>query len=116
MARDFYQDLGVSRTATTEEIRKSYRKLAAKLHPDRHPDDPKAEERFKDVNRAFHALTDEKKRALYDEFGEVGLREGFDAARARQYSQWHQQSGQGPDLSDLFGAAAPPPPGQKPSS
>ncbi len=85
MARDFYQDLGVARTATTEEIRKAYRKLAAKLHPDRHPDDPKAEERFKEVNRAFHVLTDEKKRALYDEFGEDALREGFNADAARAY-------------------------------
>ena len=50
-------------------------------------------------------LGDEKKRALYDEFGEVALREGFDAGKARQYSQWHQQSGEGPDLNDLFGGA-----------
>jgi DnaJ-class molecular chaperone len=85
MARDFYQDLGVARTATTEEIRKAYRKLAAKLHPDKHPDDPKAEERFKAVNSAYHALTDDKKRALYDEFGEDALREGFNADAARAY-------------------------------
>jgi curved DNA-binding protein len=82
---DFYQDLGVARDASDEEIKKSYRKLAAKLHPDKHPGDKKIESRFKAVNRAYHVLSDPQKRKLYDEFGEDGLREGFDAEAARAY-------------------------------
>ena len=61
------------------------------------------------INHANDVLSDAKKRKLYDEFGEVGLREGFDANRARQYSRWQEQSGgQGPDLSDLFGGGEGP--------
>lgn len=75
---DLYDELGVSRTATTEEIKKAYKKLAAKLHPDKNPGDKKAEARFKAVNRAHQVLADDSKRKLYDEFGEDGLREGFD--------------------------------------
>ena len=100
---DLYKVLGVERSADAETIKKSYRKLALKFHPDKNPGDKKAEETFKKINHANEVLSDAKKRALYDEFGEVGLREGFDPARARQYSQWHSQSGMGPDLNDLFG-------------
>lgn len=85
MAADFYKDLGVSRTATPDEIKKAYRKLAAQLHPDKNPGDKKAEARFKAVNRAHQVLSNPEQRKLYDEFGEEGLREGFDAAAARAY-------------------------------
>lgn len=101
--QDLYKILGVSRTADAETIKKAYRKLALQYHPDKNPGDKKAEEKFKQINHAYEVLSDPKKRALYDEFGEVGLREGFDAERARQYARWRAQSGQGPDLSDLFG-------------
>lgn len=84
---DLYQELGVAKDATEAEIKKVYRKLAAKLHPDKHPGDKKVEARFKAVNRAYHVLTDPQKRKLYDEFGEEGLREGFDAQAARAYRQ-----------------------------
>lgn len=85
MATDFYGELGVSRDASADEIKKAYRKLAAKLHPDKNPGDKKSETRFKAVNRAYQALGDAKKRAVYDEFGEEALREGFNADAARAY-------------------------------
>lgn len=85
MAADFYEELGVAKNASADDIKKAYRKLAAKLHPDKHPDDKKAEARFKAVNRAYQTLSDAKKRKLYDEFGEDGLREGFDPEAARAY-------------------------------
>jgi curved DNA-binding protein len=81
--RDLYAELGLKKGATKDEIKKAYRKLARELHPDRNPNNAKAEERFKRVSYANDVLSDDKKRGLYDEFGEVGLREGFDADAAR---------------------------------
>lgn len=113
MAKDFYQALGVSRDADGDAIKKAYRQLAKELHPDRNPDDEAAEERFKDVQSAYNVLSDPKKRALYDEFGEPGLREGFDPemSRARARGPAGFQGGPGGfggfgfDLNDLFRAA-----------
>jgi curved DNA-binding protein len=95
MARDLYSVLGVSRSASADEIKKAYRKLASKLHPDKNPGNKQAEAQFKEVNHAYGALGDPKKRALYDEFGEDALREGFDAERMRQYRQWAGRQGAG---------------------
>ncbi len=100
--RDFYQLLGVARTATDTEIRKAYRKLARKYHPDVNPNDPSAETRFKDASFAYEVLSDPEKRKLYDEFGEQGLTDGFDAERARQYQQWRQQTRQSPFYESSF--------------
>lgn len=99
--RDLYKVLGVPRDATADAIKKAYRKLARDLHPDRNPNNKQAEERFKDVAHANEVLSDAKKRALYDEFGEVGLREGFDVEQARRYSNW-QQSGGGSSYASSF--------------
>ena len=92
---DPYSELGVSRNATEEEIKKQYRKLAAKYHPDKNPGDAKAEARFKSLNSANQVLGDKQKRALYDEFGEQGLRDGFDPNMARAYGRRGPRSGMG---------------------
>jgi len=91
--RDLYDVLGVSRGASTDDIRKSYRKLAKKYHPDMNPGDKKAEEKFKEITAAHEVLADEKKRKLYDEFGPDALRTGFDEKAADQYRQWRQHGG-----------------------
>jgi curved DNA-binding protein len=91
--RDLYDVLGVSRGASSDEIRKAYRKLAKKFHPDMNPGDKKAEDKFKEITAAHEVLSDEKKRKLYDEFGPDALRTGFDEKAADQYRQWRQHGG-----------------------
>jgi curved DNA-binding protein len=110
---DLYAVLGVPKNADANVIKKAYRKLAAHLHPDKNPGNKPAETRFKSVNHAYEVLSDPKKRALYDEFGEEGLREGFDADRVRTYRDWSSRQGRGAphgrdgaqafDLEDVLG-------------
>ena len=71
--RDYYEILDVSRDASEDELKKNYRKLALKYHPDRNPDDPKAEEKFKEAAEAYDVLNDPEKRSLYDRYGHDGL-------------------------------------------
>ena len=71
--RDFYEVLGLTREATAEEIKKSYRRAAHKFHPDRNPDDPTAEPKFKEAAEAYEVLSDPEKRQRYDQFGHAGL-------------------------------------------
>jgi len=80
---DPYRVLGVSRDASSEEIKKVYRRLARETHPDLNPGDAKAEARFKEVSVAYEILSDEEKRRAFDEFGEISLEAGFDADAAR---------------------------------
>ena len=86
--KDFYQTLGVSRDATDSEIKKAYRKLAVKYHPDKNPDNLEAEEKFKEISAAFDILKDPDKRRKYDQFGHDAFRGG--------------QSAGGVDPFDLF--------------
>ena len=71
--RDYYDVLGVNRTATEDELKSAYRKLALKYHPDRNPDDKEAEDRFKEAAEAYEVLRDREKRGIYDQFGHAGL-------------------------------------------
>jgi len=78
MSVDYYQLLGVSRSASADELKKAYRQLALKYHPDRNPDDKEAEERFKEVSNAYQVLSDTEKRRIYDRYGAEGLsNQGF---------------------------------------
>jgi len=124
MAESLYEILGVPKDASDEQIRKAYRKLARKHHPDVNPGDKSAEERFKRVSAAYDVLSDAKKRAAYDEFGDDALASGFDPdkarayaaaqerrARARAYRPSVEDDDAGPiefDLADLFERARGP--------
>src|SRR5687768_6166911 len=74
--RDYYEILGVARDATEADIKKAYRRLAMKHHPDRNPGNPDAESHFKEAKEAYEVLTDKDKRAAYDRFGHAGLQGG----------------------------------------
>jgi len=69
MAKDYYETLGIAKTASADEIKRAYRKLAVKYHPDKNPGDKAAEEKFKEVSKAYEVLSDDKKRKQYDQFG-----------------------------------------------
>jgi curved DNA-binding protein len=109
VAANLYDELGVGRGASQDEIKRAYRRLAAQYHPDRNPDDKSAEDRFKAINRAHQVLSDKEKRELYDEFGDVALREGFDARAARAYTRARTPfqgggNGTGFNFQDIFNA------------
>lgn len=109
MAKDLYEVLGVQRSADEDTIRKAFRKLASKYHPDRNPG-KENEARFKEVNAANEVLSDKEKRALYDEFGEDSLRQGFDPQRARAMKNFGRRGPGGPggsvSFQDIFGGGA----------
>lgn len=112
--KDLYAILGLPRTASADDIRKAYRKLARKYHPDVNAGNKEAEETFKDVSLAYDVLSNADKRRLYDEFGADSLQSGFDPQRAREYRRWSEsghgfqfrreggQPGGGPDFGFEF--------------
>jgi curved DNA-binding protein len=89
--RDLYEILGVPRSASQDEVKKAYRRLAKQYHPDVNPGNKGAEEKFKEVTAAFEVLSDPKRRKLYDEFGADALRTGFDEKRAEEVRRWKRQ-------------------------
>lgn len=105
--RDYYDVLGVTRSASPEDIKKAYRKLAMQLHPDKNPGDKKAEDKFKEVSEAYDVLSDPQKKQAYDQFGHMGSNQGFGGRNpfedfARQGGFGH--SGAGPEsFQDIFG-------------
>ncbi|MGK3997105.1 DnaJ C-terminal domain-containing protein [Sorangium sp. So ce1024] len=113
MARDLYSVLGVSRDADEDTIKKAFRKLAMKYHPDKSPGKAN-EQRFKEINQAHEVLSDRKRRALYDEFGEESLSQNFDPDRARAYRRYANARAAGGgrggpggfDVQEIFGNAA----------
>jgi molecular chaperone DnaJ len=97
--KDYYEVLGVNRDASEEEIKKAYRKLAMKHHPDRNPDNPKSEEQFKEAKEAYETLSDGQKRAAYDQYGHAA----FEAGGMGGGSPFGAGGAQGFDFGDIFG-------------
>src|SRR3989338_5571370 len=72
MAKDYYQILGIPRSASADDVKAAYRKMSKEWHPDKHKGDKKAEEKFKEINEAYEALANPEKRKMYDQFGTTG--------------------------------------------
>src|SRR5690606_7984997 len=98
---DYYKILGVSQSATTDEIKTAYRKLAMKYHPDRNPNNKSAEEKFKEATEAYEVLGDTQKRTQYDQFGHAGVNNGMGSGGHHGYSG--QSSMNMDDIFENFG-------------
>ena len=101
--RDFYEVLGVSKSATDEEIKKAYRKLAKQYHPDLNPGDKQAEQKFKEVSEAYEILSDKEKRSRYDQFGHAGVDPNFGAGGGTGGGFGGFSGFGGFDMGDIFG-------------
>lgn len=103
--KDYYEVLGVNKDASDEEIKKSYRKLAMKYHPDRNPDNPKAEEQFKEAKEAYETLSDDQKRAAYDQYGHAAFEHGGGGGGAAGFGGAGFGDAFGDIFGDIFGGA-----------
>jgi len=97
--RDYYETLEISRNASEDEIKRAYRKLAKKYHPDANPNNKNAEEKFKEVNEAYEVLRDARKRSAYDQFGHAGVNTGAQGGGAGGFSGGFSDAG---DMGDIF--------------
>ena len=102
--RDYYEVLGVDKSASAEEIKKAYRKTAMKYHPDRNPGDKEAEEKFKEAAEAYEVLSDGDKKARYDQFGFAGVDPNYGAGQGGAYGSGFGGFGDFGDLGDIFGS------------
>ena len=117
--RDYYQVLGISKGASADEIKKAYRKLAVKYHPDKNPDNKEAEEQFKEIGEAYEALSDPEKKSAYDQFGHAAFGARSRASRGGGgfhdpfdiFKEAFSSGGSGGIFEDLFGSG-----GQRSSS
>ena len=101
--RDYYEVLGIEKGASEEEIKKAFRKMALKYHPDRNQGDKEAEEKFKEVNEAYSVLSDPEMKKKYDMFGFAGVDPTANAGQQGGYTQWTQGGFDGMDFGDIFG-------------
>jgi curved DNA-binding protein len=105
--KDYYKILGVERKASADDIRSAYRKLAMKYHPDKNPGDKKAEDKFKDINEAYQVLSDDQKRARYDQLGSAysNFRTSGGRPGDFRWDDWFQQNAgqRGGNVDDMFG-------------
>ena len=102
--RDYYDVLGVKKDADKREIKKAYRKLALKYHPDKNPSKD-AEEKFKEISEAYAVLSDEEKRQMYDQYGHAGIDQQYtseDIFRGADFSDIFRGMGMGFDINDIF--------------
>jgi molecular chaperone DnaJ len=107
--KDYYEVLGVSKNAEADEIKKAYRKLAIKYHPDKNPDDPSAEDKFKEAAEAYEILSNPEKRSRYDQFGHQGAQGGFNGGGMNMediFSQFGDVFGGGGGFGDFFGGGS----------
>ena len=100
--RDYYEVLGVSQTASGPELKKAFKKLAMKYHPDRNPDDPQADKKFKEAAEAYEVLSDADKKSSYDQFGHAGV-QGMGGGSGAGFQDFNVGDIFGDIFGDVFG-------------